>query len=264
MNEHVQGNPIRLVLFDEFALFRASLSRYLASEAGFQVVGQCGTSAEALETLKDVTADVILLDFAAVAEHDDFISAARERGYQGRFLIVVGTLDVRKLAFALKLGATGVFLKSEALERLVQAIQLVANGEVWVDQKVIQLLAEQFFYPYPRFEDKESLRPLEDRERNVLLGIVKGLTNRKIGDGMGLSESSVKNIVQRLFGIAGVKTRGQLVRAALDGSLNTTNFIGRDAKEATTRSHAGSHESRSLVGANLTASRNRMSDLLTK
>lgn len=238
MNDHVQGNPIRLVLLDEFALFRASLGRYLASEAGFQIVGHCGSSGEALETLRSVTADVVLFDVAAVAEHDDFISAARQAGFQGRFLIVAGTLDVRKLALALKLGATGVFLKSEALERLVQAIQLVANGEVWVDQKVIQLLAEQFFCPYPRFEDKESLRPLEDRERNVLLGIVKGLTNRKIGDGMGLSESSVKNIVQRLFGIAGVKTRGQLVRAALDGSLSAPDFFGREGKEATAQSRA--------------------------
>ena len=46
-----------------------------------------------------------------------------------------------------------------------------------------------------------------------------GLTNRKIGDNMGLSESSIKNLVQRLFTKAGVKTRSQLVRVALEGSL---------------------------------------------
>ena len=218
MNEATPANPIRLILLDDVALLRASLGRYLASGLGFDVVEQCGTRAEALETVKKTTADVILLDFEIGAEHGDhFISAAREAGYQGRFLILTGVLDVRKSAIALKLGATGIFLKSEGLDRLVQAIRLVANGEMWVDQKVIQLLVERFFFPQPRFEEKDSFAPLGDRERNVLLGIVRGLSNRKIGDTMGLSESTVKNIVQRLFGIAHVKTRGQLVRFALEG-----------------------------------------------
>ena len=60
---------------------------------------------------------------------------------------------------------------------------------------------------------------LPERERQVLLGILAGLTNRKIGENLGLSESSVKNVVQRLFSKAGVKTRTQLVRVALEGSL---------------------------------------------
>jgi hypothetical protein len=53
----------------------------------------------------------------------------------------------------------------------------------------------------------------------VLLGILGGLTNRKIADGMGLSESSVKNILQGLFHKTGVRTRSQLVRLVLEGSL---------------------------------------------
>jgi hypothetical protein len=59
----------------------------------------------------------------------------------------------------------------------------------------------------------------------VLLGILGGLTNRKIGDNMGLTESSVKNVVQQLFRKAGVKTRGQLVRVALEGSLGTAREL---------------------------------------
>ena len=52
----------------------------------------------------------------------------------------------------------------------------------------------------------------------MLGGIVGGLTNRKIGDNLGLSESQVKNIIQRLFTKSGVRTRSQLVRAALEAS----------------------------------------------
>lgn len=66
----------------------------------------------------------------------------------------------------------------------------------------------------------------------MLLGILGGLTNRKIGDNMGLSGSSVKYVVQRLFGKAGVKTRSQLVRVALEGSPGAAQeFIKRRPSE---------------------------------
>ncbi len=229
-NEPSDGNPVRVLLVDNFALFRASLGRYLASEPGLQVVGECGTRDEALAALSNTTIDVILFDLDAdVKCGDDFIPAARQAGFEGRFLILAGSLDVRRLALALKLGATGVFLKSEALERLVPAIQLVAKGEVWIDQKIIRSMAEQLFSPRSRTDGKES-SALGARERNVLEGIIQGLSNRKIGDSMGLSESSVKNIVQRLFGIAGVKTRSQLVRLAMEGSFDSDNTSSADPK----------------------------------
>ena len=223
MNDQTQENRIRLILLDDHGLFRASLSRLLASEPDLEVAGECSTSAEALDVIRGSTVDVVLLDFDVGTEHgNDFISAARQAGYQGRFLIVAGSADVRNSAIALKLGVSGIFLKSESPDRLVQAIRLVGNGGIWVDQRIIQLLADQLIDRYPRVES-----PLEDRERNVLLGILGGLTNRKIGDNMGLTESSVKNVVQQLFRKAGVKTRSQLVRVALEGSLGAARRVVR-------------------------------------
>ena len=66
----------------------------------------------------------------------------------------------------------------------------------------------------------------DDRERRVLLGIVNGLTNEKIGENIGMSESAVKNVVQRWFDRTGVRRRSQLVRAALEGSLVTIDELG--------------------------------------
>jgi two-component system nitrate/nitrite response regulator NarL len=216
MNQHTEETRIRLVLLDDHVLFRASLARLLASEPDFEVTGECGTAAEALEMLKRAGAEIILLDLDLGSEHATvFISAARGAGYQGRFLIVTGSADAKNSALALKLGASGIFLKSETPARLLQAIRLVAQGDVWIDPKVIQLLVDR----YSQLQDHKFDGPLEERERKVLLGILGGLTNKKIGDNMGLSESSVKNLVQRLFTKAGVKTRSQLVRVALEGSL---------------------------------------------
>ncbi len=224
MNEPRENHPIRLVILDQFGLFRVSLGRLLASQPGFEVAGECGTTAEVLEVLARRPIDLILLDFDVCTEAGgDFISAAREIGYQGRFLIVAGSLDARKSALALKLGASGIFLKSEAPDRLLHAIRSVAEGEVWLDQKVVNLLAEELVDRHPGLPDRFPAGPLDDRERQVLTGIVGGFSNRKIGEKIGLSESSVKNVVQRLFSKTGVKTRSQLVRIALEGSLGGQN-----------------------------------------
>jgi DNA-binding NarL/FixJ family response regulator len=166
------------------------------------------------------------LDFDLGTEQgNDFISAARQAGYQGRFLIVAGSADVRNSAIALRLGASGIFLKSETPDRLVQAIRLVGSGGIWVDQKIIQVLADRLTNPYAPESNQSSSVPLESRELNVLSGIVGGLSNRKIGENMGLSESSVKYVVQQLFARTGVRTRSQLVRIALEGSLGSTQEL---------------------------------------
>jgi DNA-binding NarL/FixJ family response regulator len=227
MEEQAEQERIRLVLVDNQALFRSSLSRLLAAQPGLEVVGECGTATEALEVLSGSPVDIVLLDLdVRTAPGDDSISAARRAGYKGRFLIITGAVDARDLSFALKLGASGIFLKSDAPDRLVQAIRLVAAGAAWVDQKIIQLLADQVS-DYPHFGDQRSGSNLSEREEKVLLGILGGLTNRKIGDDLGLSESSVKAAVQRLFHRSGVRTRSQLVRMALEGSLGAARALAK-------------------------------------
>jgi DNA-binding NarL/FixJ family response regulator len=192
-------------------LFRRSLAHLLSGERDFELVAECANAAEALGMLSDTRPDVILLDFGL---WQDVVSAARDDGYQGEFLAVAEELDPAQCARALSQGVSGVFLGSDSPARLVQAIRLVASGEVWVDRSVIQLLADR----YPQHEDLR-LDSLAGREQAVLRGILSGLTNRKIADRLGLSEAAVKATLQQLFDKTGVRTRSQLVRIMLaDGN----------------------------------------------
>jgi DNA-binding NarL/FixJ family response regulator len=180
--------------------------------------------------------DVVLLDLdRAIEAAETFMSAARGNGYQGRFLIVAGEADARESALAIRLGASGVFLKSESPNRLVQAIALVANGAAWLDQKMIRLLADQSVDRLPQRGERRSTRsnPLTEREQKVILGILGGLTNKKIGEKLGISEGSVKSSVQQLFHRTGVRNRSQLVRAALEGSLDNANELTKGTRHAT-------------------------------
>lgn len=200
---------IRLVLLDDHLLFRESLARLLAAEQDFKIIGQCANSAEALKFLKASGVDIVLVDLDIAKQ---FILYARKGRYQGKFLVVARTVDGTDSAAVLRFGASGIFFESDSSSRLIQAIRLVANGETWVDQRVIQLLADR----YPQY-DVRLRGNLTSREQTVLAAVVDGLSNRKIGDQIGVSESSVKATLQQLFTKAGVRTRSQLVRIAVEG-----------------------------------------------
>ena len=248
--EPTHENQIRLVLVGDQALFRASLSRLLAAQPGLEIAGECGTAAEALEILNGSPVEVVLLDLDLRTEPgEELISAVRRAGYKCRFLVVAEAADAKELAAAIKVGASGIFLKSEALDRLMQAIRLVASGAVWVDQKIIQLLADKLV-DLPQLGDRGSGRPLTDRQEKVLLGILGGLTNREIGGNIGLSEGTVKSVVRQLFLRAGVRKRSQLVRTALDGSLGVARGVAKRARGAMPIATPRSHVSQRPIASN--------------
>lgn len=225
--EATQEHRIRLLLLDDQALLRTSLAHFLASDPELFVVGDCGTPEEALEMLNASPVHVVLLDFAhAMKDGGAIISSASGKGFSGHFLIVAESAEAKNLAHAIKLGASGIFLKSEGPDRLVLAIKVVAGGGIWLEPHIVRMMADEStgrLGGSTRGEGYANL--LSDREQKVLLGILNGLTNRKIGESLGLSESSVKTAVQQLFYRTGVRTRGQLVRVAMEGSLGSANGL---------------------------------------
>jgi DNA-binding NarL/FixJ family response regulator len=181
----------------------------LATEPDFELVAECANAAEAIQCLESSVPDVILFDFNIWR---DFVSAARGAGCQGKFLAIAEEIDAALWARALSCGVSGVFLGSDSPTRLVQAIHVVASGGAWLDQSVIQLLADR----YPHHEELR-LNDLAQREQAVLRGVLSGLSNRKIADQIGASEATVKGTLQQLFNKTGVRTRSQLVRIMLAG-----------------------------------------------
>jgi DNA-binding NarL/FixJ family response regulator len=208
---------IRLFLLAEQALFRASLGRLLTLEPDFELVGECTANNGAMEQLKESAADIALLEVESDAtDAGEFMFRAARAGYAGKFLVIAQRLDARNSARALRLGAAGIFLKSDSANRLMHAIRELADGEMWVDPQVIKAIADHF----PMEDEQFNADGLSEREQKVMLGILAGLSNRKIGEDMKLSESSVKAIVQQLFDKTGVRTRSQLVRIAISRSMH--------------------------------------------
>jgi DNA-binding NarL/FixJ family response regulator len=207
---------IRLLLLDDHILFREGLSRLLASEADFEMAGHCGAAVEALDLLKQTPVDLVLLDFDLGEDHgSEFISAARKAGFTGKFLMITAGMSATESSIALQLGASGIFLKHNSPTVLAQAIRSVAEGGMWVDPKIIHLMADGVHQGVERGIRKH----LTEREQEVLRGIFEGLSNKEIASQLNVTEGAIKATLQQLFQKTGVRTRSQLVRIALEASL---------------------------------------------
>jgi DNA-binding NarL/FixJ family response regulator len=140
----------------------------------------------------------------------EVVSAARQKGITGKVLIVTVGLTRTEVRQMMNAGVAGIFLKNNSPEDLIAAIKTVLQGEVWLDPKYQQMLAD--------VQPSESGRRARftERDRQVLRGVFEGMANKEIADRLRVSESAVKASLQQLFSKTGVRTRSQLVRVAIE------------------------------------------------
>jgi DNA-binding NarL/FixJ family response regulator len=204
---------IQLLLLDDHTLFRVMLGRLLETDSEFEVIADCSTIPEALDTLAGKRVDLVLLDYDLGKETGfHFIRQARDAGYGGRIFIVTAGMNDADYVAALGQGVCGIFLKHSSPELLVEAIHKVMAGQTWIDQRCIQALVQALASEGAETRQNE----LTERERLVLKGVFAGLSNKEIGAQLKISEASVKSALQQLFVKTGVRTRSQLVRVALE------------------------------------------------
>ncbi len=205
---------IRILIVDDHALFRESLARLLDAEPDLSVVGHCATVSEAQQMLADAEIDVILLDYDLGDDSAlDLLRDLEARGQVAKVLFVTAGMRQDIAVRLLECGISGIMLKHVAPGQLLEAIHRVAAGGIFLDRRVIQPAAVDAGLESNR---TSSRRAITDRQREVLGGILDGLTNKEIATKLEVSESSIKAVIQELFRKTGVRTRSQLVRYALE------------------------------------------------
>jgi two-component system nitrate/nitrite response regulator NarL len=205
-----QRDTIRILLLDDHGLFRESLARLLMAEPDFEIVGHCGTAEEAGAMLKERQVDLLLLDFD-LGNHTcaEFVRSSIGAGFNGKILLVTAGVNASQAADLVRSGVVGIFLKHDLPPLLTEAIRDVAGGKVWLDQRVLQSAVA-------RISPDRAPAALTERERQVLSHVFQGQTNKEIAERLGASEGAIKASIQQLFSKLRVRTRGQLVRVALE------------------------------------------------
>ena len=211
------SKTIRILLIDDHALFRESVARLLDAEPGFEVVGDCSSSTEALRVLKSREADMILLDLDLGPERGaDFLEKLQAESFKGKVLLVTAGVNQSEVPNLIRKGISGIFMKHGSPALLIQGIRDAMEGKAVFEQDVLQRALETD----ERSGARQTGAGLSERERHVLSFILEGLANKQIADRLQISESAVKACLQQLFVKTGVRTRSQLVRIALEQYRN--------------------------------------------
>jgi two-component system, NarL family, nitrate/nitrite response regulator NarL len=204
---------VRVLLVDDHAVFRECVALALGAEPDLEIA-HCGSVADALVILQQEPADIVLLDHDLGVERGwQFFPQASRAGFGGRVLIVTAWISDGEAHRLLRAGAAGIFRKESPLSALANAIRTVAAGGIWLDERYAAVRRKTG----DGHIDSAGGQPrLSEKERKVLRLVLEGLSNKEIAWRLTLSESYVKAIMQRLFNRTGVRTRGQLVRVALE------------------------------------------------
>lgn len=229
VKEAPMNAPIRILLVDDHTLFRESLARLLATEPDLRVVSQCSDISGAIEVLQRDQIDIVLLDYDLGDERGtDLLEELRARKSPAKVLMVTAGMTERTTLDALGAGAAGVLYKHSNPSQLVDAVRKIVHGEMWLDNGVIRSLIAR--RTEDRGEEKNKLH-LSSRQREVLSGIFDGLANKEIAWKLKVSESSIKAVIQELFHKAGVRTRSQLVRIAIE--KHAADWLGNEPTSKT-------------------------------
>jgi DNA-binding NarL/FixJ family response regulator len=199
---------IRILVVEDQQLFRESLSHLFGLQSDMEVAGQCSSPEEALRILRQVTVDVLI---ASGRLGPQFVSAVRQGGGVEAIVVITDGLEPEKSLASLHCGARAILSRYTSSETLTRAIRVVASGGAWLDQHTVELLASGA-RPAP------AGAALSEREQRIVRGISDGLTNRRIAEGLGLSEGAVKAALHRLYAKTQTRTRAQLLSRTLDSS----------------------------------------------
>jgi two-component system, NarL family, nitrate/nitrite response regulator NarL len=208
---------IRILLVDDHELIRTGLRIALERHPQLAVVGEAGNRADALAIAARERPDIILLDLdLGGASSLDFLPELLDAAEGGRVILVTGVRAPEEYYRAVQLGAMGLVRKEQAAEVLVQAIERVHAGEVWLEAAMVtRVLAEIAGQRNPAEQpiDPEAadIARLTAREREVIGLIGEGLYNKQIAERLSISTATVSHHLTSIFGKLGVANRFDLV-----------------------------------------------------
>ena len=206
------NKPIRILLADDHPVVRDGLRGMLASEDGFQVVGEAASGAEAVAVCDRERPDVVLMDLQMPEMDGATATAQITARFPGTRVLVLTTYDTdADILRAVEAGATGYLLKDTPRERLFPAIQAAARGETVLAPAVATRLVSRMRRP--------GEEALTSREVEVLELVARGSSNADIAAALFISEATVKTHLLHTFAKLGVDDRTAAVVAALERGI---------------------------------------------
>ena len=210
---------IRLLLVDDHEIVRAGIRMLFLAESDMEIVGEVGSGEEAIEAVRDLTPDVVIMDVAMPGMTGIEATRQIKEACPDTVVLALTMYDDEQYFFEmLNAGASGYIPKRAAPDDLVSAIRVVNQGNVFLHSTLAKFLMKDVL-GQAETNAEQAVPELTPREREVLTYIAEGFTNREIAEALVISIKTVdrhrENIMQKL----NLHSRVELVKFAIEKGL---------------------------------------------
>ncbi len=215
------ARAIRIVIADDHPLVRDGLRRLFQDEPDFLLVGEASDGVEAVQQVRALKPDVLLLDIAMPRMNGlETLQELADAPADLRIIVLTAVIEPGETVTALRLGARGIVLKESLTQMLYKSIRAVMAGELWVGhERMVDLMRSIETSRSASTREGPAASRLTARELEIVGAIVDGAANKDIGSQFGLSEQTVKNHLSRIFDKLGVSNRLELALYAVHHHL---------------------------------------------
>jgi two-component system nitrate/nitrite response regulator NarL len=198
---------IKVVVADDHPVVLHGLVNLLRSEGGFEVVAACEDGAVALEAIRKRNPDVALLDLKLPRMTGlEILRLLAGEKLGARVVILTAFAEDRDVLAAVSHGVNGILMKESAPDVLIKCLHRVAAGDRWIPRELVSRALDR------RIEAESIVNLLTVREREVILRIVEGLSNKQLALRLGLTEGTVKIHLHNIYAKTGVNSRAALLQ----------------------------------------------------
>lgn len=197
---------MKVVIIDNHSLIRRGLNSLFSLSGFIEVLGEATNRREAIELLKTVNPDIAIVDPRLGAESGiELIIEARRVGITSKFVILTSLLNGEDFKKAKELGVAGYLLKESLPEELLHALKMIGRGRKYYDPAIFDLTTKEKNHSAV----EGNFEQLTPKEKEILIELGKGHSNKEISKTLYITEFTVKKHVSQVFAKLGLADRTQ-------------------------------------------------------
>ncbi|MGE5491331.1 MAG: response regulator [Actinomycetota bacterium] len=210
--------PIRLILADDHPLMLQAMESILTAEPDFRVEYACRDGQQALEAVRRLQPDILLLDLKMPGMDGLAVLAELHRESSlTRTVIYTATMHQDDVLTAVRLGVRGMILKDMSADQLLRCLRKVHAGETWIEKRSIGLALDKILRRETEMYQISAI--LTPRELDLVRMVASGLANRQIAEKAHITEGTVKVHLHRIYAKLDLRDRMALTLFARDRGL---------------------------------------------